>query len=75
MSEKVQIKLKCPVCGRVGTAYVRESSDYGWMRGDRDVSVVSMPEGFVAVHREGSSWNGAFDIDCTEDGVSAIARA
>jgi hypothetical protein len=75
MSETVQIRLKCPVCCRTGTAYVAEASDPAWMSGDRDVSVVSMPEGFVAVRREGSSWGGAFDIDCIEDGVSAIGSA
>ncbi|MEH3063669.1 MAG: hypothetical protein PGN33_13310 [Methylobacterium radiotolerans] len=75
MSEKVPIKLKCPVCHRTGTAFVREASDPAWMRGNRDVSIVSMPEGFVAVRREGSSWGDAFDIDCVQDGVSAIGGA
>ncbi|MCJ2142770.1 hypothetical protein [Methylobacterium sp. E-066] len=75
MSEKVQIRLTCPVCHRIGTAYVREASDPAWLKGHRDVSVVSIPEGFVAVRREESSWGGAFDIDCIEDGVSAIGGA
>ncbi|KNY21635.1 hypothetical protein AKJ13_15415 [Methylobacterium sp. ARG-1] len=75
MSQTVQIRLICPVCHRAGTAYVAEASDLAWMRSDRDVSVVSMPRGFVAVRREGSSWGGAFDIDYIEDGVSAIVSA
>jgi hypothetical protein len=75
MSEMVQIRLMCPVCRRMGTAYVAEASHPARMRGDRDVSVVSMPAGFVAVCREESSWGGAFDIDCIEDGVSAIGSA
>jgi len=74
MSEKVHIKLRCPVCGRSGTAEVRETNDHAWAAGHRQVSVYIMPEGFKSVDRQGSWFDGAFDIDCAEHCVSAILK-
>ena len=63
------------MCSRTGTAVVRETSDPAWMRGERDVSVITMPDRFTAVSRKGSPFDGAFDVDCAEHGVSAIGNA
>jgi len=74
MSEKVHIPLKCPDCGRVGTAVLREPSDPAWMRGARNLDLQVIPLGFKPVSRA-STWYEDLDFVCIDHDTSAVARA
>lgn len=70
--DNFSVPLLCPKCHREGTADLSQADGWAFVKGNRETSIESMPEGFKAV--EGSNrYTADMDIACADCGVSAVA--
>lgn len=68
--DRFEIKLKCPECGKEGTAKAEEADGIRYSKGDKTTFIKALPTGFKEVARP--SKMGSVDIECEEHRVSAI---
>lgn len=70
--EEYPAALKCPKCGRTGTAQMSDRKSY-MIEPDYGTTVDSAPDGFEAIQTETLPY-ARYDIVCVKCRVSALAR-
>lgn len=68
--DRFKIKLVCPQCGKDGEADAYEDDGWAYMKGSRDTTVTSCPDGFKVVHPKDRKKK--TDIHCEDCLVSAV---
>jgi len=63
------VPLKCPNCGKSGTARFSEADGYAYLNGDRETSVSHLPEGFKVVNEQGPY--GSVRVHCADCDLAA----
>jgi hypothetical protein len=69
-TDRFDISLKCPKCGRVGIARAEEEDGWAYVKGNTATTITDLPDGFRIVRQQ--SRVASVDIFCGDCNVSAV---
>ena len=70
--DRYQWNIEGPQCGDSGKVHVSENDGWGWMKGNRDRHIQSVPQGFTVVDH-GRSFGEETKIRCGCGSVATLS--
>lgn len=69
-TDRFDIPLKCPKCGKTAAAHAEEEDGWAYVKGNSATTITSLPKGFKIMKQK--SKMASVDIFCVDCDVSAI---